>query len=296
MPKDKKTKIKSLKDFKKITRKEVFRENYEDRENPKVRFIGDYKAIATGLKYYRDDFNFDLDNLTPSQKRKIRNTALEYFDYTQRPNTLEIKPSAKNKKALMELAQQKGKGWKKVFIPRVDDSQKVVYRNIQGKKKAVLSGNYFDEYTLYWNLKRLAKNPAKEIDRMLRGVPENSMFMLAGKNIIYAPVGFRKELIDMVNIKMFRYGNYQEWMFGVKVISYKNQATESDYLKRKRKNKEKNILNRKRQETKRKKEKAKEKKKQEKIEFKKAVQKAAKIEARKMVRKNKSEKILRKMW
>jgi hypothetical protein len=235
MRKNKKT-INALADFKTLAPNELV-SRVKVGQNYKNKINIDLKEAAKGLRYYRDDLNFDLRKpLTTYQKRKVRNALIEYVEYIKRPNTT-IVNGGKNRKALQELAQQPGKHWKKFFIPKTANDQGISFKG----GKAVIENKYYSEYVLLWNMKALVKDPEKEINRIMKGIKFDVLFLLAGKHLIF-DMSFKsvKALIIEVKRKMMAYGNFGEWMRGVKIVNLKNQASSKDYKMMRYRNKKEN--------------------------------------------------------
>lgn len=224
--------INNYHDLKKIPRKKILR---WDKQKDKfvLRKNIDVKQIVKGLRYVRTDFEFSLrKKLTKKQIQKAENAIEQYYEFKERENVREYHPSKKNRKLIANLAMQPG-NWKVYFIPSDSSGGKLTYKTIKGKKVAVEQTKVATYINLYFNFKNLIKDSDKEVDRLVKDIPNKDYVRIhAGKYLVGGAYKSINKVKDDIKDFMIKYDNYEEWMTGLKIVYKFNSKKKSNKSKK----------------------------------------------------------------
>lgn len=201
------------------------------------------KELAKGLRYFRNDINYDLrKSLPPQSKAKLRRIRDEYIDAISIINAVTYTPRKKHLKAARQYGGFNNK-WKKLVISKNED-EKIYFKN--GKMR--LRGKYTDKARGQFDYVDLYLNPEKEIKRVLKGEKFESVHLQCGKHFL----GGHKEpkdygdntstalvpaLLKDINYMFNTYNDTEKWLRGVEFVNFKNQKSEKQLNKSRRKSK-----------------------------------------------------------
>lgn len=197
------------------------------------------KEMRPYLKSLRE---YDLrKELSRGQKSFIEKAWKEYQELTIRPTKVF---RTKNKKKL-NIAQNIAHRDSKVkfdvaFIPTINDTATI---KVKGDK-LIVSSKYVEEAEILFNMRALASNPEKEIERLLRENPEYDQFVLmAGKYLWNGGIS-RGRVIDRITKHLLRYvpggtgyekrgpnSHYKNWAFGLIGLKTKQQNGAEEFLR-----------------------------------------------------------------
>lgn len=170
-------------------------------------------------------------NLTAAQKGFITKAFDEYETLTKRP----VKVYRPKSKAKLSTAQKVSQhGTTKFDVAFVPTATKDATINIKGDK-LVIRSKYVDEIHIEFNMRDLAANPKREIQRVIAMHPEFSSFVLmAGESIWNGPI-HRDLAVEKMAQLMERYAeggaklkkdhsnHFTKWAVGVRAYKAKNQ-------------------------------------------------------------------------
>lgn len=170
-------------------------------------------------------------NLTPAQKGYITKAFAEYELLTRRPVKV-YKPKSKEKlKTAQKISQHGNVKFDVAFVPTAAKDAKIKIK----KDRLIIQSKYVDEIQIEFNMLALARDPAKEIKRVIDANPEFQSFVLmAGESIWNGPIHRDLAVMKMAQLmeryadggaklKSDRSNHYTKWAVGVRAFKSKNQ-------------------------------------------------------------------------
>lgn len=186
--------------------------------------------------------------LTPSQKGLVTKAFSEYEKLTKRPVKIFRSKNIAKLKTAQQVSQHSGNiKFNVAFVPSATKDAKIAVKD----DKLVIRSKYVDEIHIEFNMRSLAQNPTKEIQRIIDKYPEFTSFVLmAGESIWNGPI--HRDLASEkmaqlmhryddggIKLKTDRSNHYTKWAVGMRGYSAKNQRDiqghVADYRKKNKK-------------------------------------------------------------
>ena len=200
------------------------------------------KEKAKVLRKYAD-FARDIDlrkELSGKQLRKIEQAFSEYTDLTSRPHKIVRPRKRDNLKALQSFSQHGGETrFKVAFVPTADINARVSVKN----GKVVIRNKYVTQRFSAFNMKALAADADKEIDRAIRAHPKAERFIIKTGEFYYNGPMPANKVREKLHEFMQRYSPggagyerrgpnsfYGNWMIGLETYEYANQDDLDEYI------------------------------------------------------------------
>lgn len=201
-----------------------------------------YKEKAKEMRPYLKRLR-DIDlrkEPTPAQKGYIQKAWNEYRQLTLRPTKVYRSQNKTKLKTVQKITHRDSKvKFDVAFVPTVSENAKIELRG----DKLIIKSRYIEEAEIPFNMKALAANPEKELERVIAANPEYTQFVLmAGKYLWNG--GIDRQLVkERVLHQLLRYvpggagyekrgpnSHYENWAFGLLGFKAKNQLATEQYL------------------------------------------------------------------
>lgn len=200
------------------------------------------KQIKEMRPYLKKLKNYDLrKNLTANQKGYVTRAWQEYQELTLAPHKVY---KTKNKKKMDTVRKIANRGsrvkFDVAFVPTVKNDAKI---SIKGDR-LIIKSRYVEETEIFFNMRNLAADPAKEIQRVIDANPECQQFVLMAGKFVWNGGIARTRASDNIVRHLMRYipggegyekrgpnSHYLNWAFGLRGFNGKNQQAVDDYLK-----------------------------------------------------------------
>lgn len=180
----------------------------------------DYRRKMKELRRYVS-FNYDLRKpLHSSQKAKINRY---YKELKEIKNELHREYRPRNKKKLKALVKASGFSDEFKIVPIIESPENQEYSIGYINGEIIFQSKYEKKVFYGFNMRALAENPEKEIDRVLNKIDADLIAITYGK--FESPRSNSKEFIkqDLMYLINAYQETYKKWLQGLFSIKFKNQ-------------------------------------------------------------------------
>lgn len=208
------------------------------RQNTKLIYKNKVKEMRPYLKGLK---TIDLRrNLSSAEKGYVTKAWNEYQDLTLRPTKIFRTKNKKKLKKIQEFSRHSGQvKFDVAFIPTSHKDAKI---KIKGDN-LIISSKYVDEIPILFNMRNMATDPRKEIERLIAKYPECRQFVLHAGEYLWnggiATTLFADKVIPLLERyspggagyeKRGPNSYYTNWAFGMNGYISKNQKDIAQYL------------------------------------------------------------------